>query len=116
MSKTAFVLKVLAGMGLAIVVAQPTWAQTAGSADLLTGTESQDALTNLFNGRSDNSSSGLMDLIQRVSQGAVDPEAFRQQQRENIDAATADFLQKRQRALQSQPQVAPTNPVTPVNP
>lgn len=116
MSKKGFALKVLIGLGFTVAIAQPSWAQTAGSADLLTGTGSQDALTNLFNGRSDNASTGLMDLIQRVSQGNVDPEAFRQQQRENIDAATAEFLARRRQLLQAQPQVAPTAPVTPANP
>ncbi|MCU0548460.1 MAG: hypothetical protein MUC48_03850 [Leptolyngbya sp. Prado105] len=56
-----------------------------------------------------------MDLIQRVSQGSVDPEAFRQQQRESLDAATVDFFKKRQQLLQqSQPQVAPAPVVQPI--
>lgn len=108
------VLALLAGVGLAIAVAQPTLAQQAApsGAALLRDPQSQDPLSNLFNNRSDNATSGLFDLMQRISQGNVDPEAFRQQQRETLDAETAKFLAQQRRLLQAQPQTAPaTNPV-----
>ncbi len=106
-------LALLAGVGLTIAVVQPTLAQQAPSgASLLKDPQSQDPLSNLFNNRSDNATGGLFELMQRVSQGNVDPEAFRQQQRETLDAETAKFLAQQRRLLQAQPQTAPAaNPV-----
>lgn len=109
MSK-AFVVGLMAGFGVALALSQPSQAQQApSSADLLRDPQSQDSLNNLFNNRGDNATSGLMDLIQRLSQTSVDPDTFRQQQRESLDAATTEFLKRRQVLLQqSQPvQAAP---------
>ncbi|MBW4439923.1 MAG: hypothetical protein KME10_01540 [Plectolyngbya sp. WJT66-NPBG17] len=114
MFKKAFALGLVAGFGVAI--AQPLHAQQApSSADLLRDPQSQDSLNNLFNNRGDNATTGLMDLIQRVSQTSVDPETFRQQQRESLDAATLDFLNKRRQLLQ-QSQTAPVAPAPVVAP
>lgn len=107
MSKKGLAIALVAGFGIAMALAHPSQAQTPSSADLLRDPQSQDSLNNLFNNRGDNATTGLLDLIQRVSQGSVDPETFRQQQRESLDAATAAYLAKR-RALQTQPQTAPT--------
>lgn len=116
MSKKKFALGLIAGFGIALI-ATPSLAQQApSSADLLKDPQSQDSLSNLFNNRNDNPSSSLMDLIQRVSQGSVDPEAFRQQQRESLDAATAEFLTKRRQRLQTQSQGAPVSPTPAVQP
>jgi len=116
MSKKAFAFGVIAGWGAAIAVAQPSQAQQApSSADLLRDPQSQDSLNTLFNNRGDNPSAGLMDLIQRFSQTSVDPETFRQQQRDSLDAATADFLKRRQLLLQ-QSQPASVTPAPAVRP
>ena len=111
MSKKMFALGLIAGFGVSIALSQPSHAQQApSSADLLKDPQSQDSLNNLFNNRGDNASTGLMNLIQRVTQTSVDPETFRQQQRESLDAATVEFLNKRRQLLQrSQP--APVAPV-----
>jgi hypothetical protein len=119
MGKNGFALKLLAGLGLAMAIAQPTWAQTPSSAEVFKDPQSSDALSNLFNNRGDNATTGLFDLIQRVSQGQVDPDAFRQQQRDNINSAAADFLNRRRQLLQgqpTQPKTAPTDPIVPVTP
>ncbi|HTL89951.1 MAG TPA: hypothetical protein VL134_11155 [Leptolyngbya sp.] len=110
MSKKTFAISLIAGFGIAIAGSASAQAQQAPSgADLLKDPQGQDALNDLFNNRGNNPQAGLMQLIQRVSQGSVDPAAFQIQQRENIDAATVEFLKRRQAALQkSQPvQVAP---------
>jgi hypothetical protein len=57
-----------------------------------------------------------MDLIQRVGQANTDPDLLRQQQRENIDSATADFLARRRQALQAKPKPPQTAPVAPAVP
>jgi hypothetical protein len=111
MSKKGFAIAL--GLGIAMIAAPSQAQQAPGSADLLRDPNSQDSLSNLFNNRGDNPSSSIMDLIQRVSQSSVDPEAFRQQQRESLDAATADFFKKRQQLLQ-QPQAAPAPAVQPI--
>lgn len=119
MAKKGFALTLLAGLGLAMAIAQPSGAQTSSSADVFRDPQSQDALSNLFNNRGDNATGGLFELIQRVTQGQVDPDAFRMQQRENIDSAAADFLNRRRQMLQSaptQPQTAPTAPIAPATP
>lgn len=110
MFKKAFAVSLIAGFGMAIALSHPAQAQQAPSgADLLKDPQGQDSLNNLFNNRGENQQAGLMQLIQRVSQGSVDPDAFRVQQRESLDAATAEFLKRRQALQQSQPvQMAPT--------
>lgn len=116
MSKKMFAFGLIAGFGISIALSQPSQAQQAPSAaDLLRDPQSQDSLNNLFNNRGDNATTGLMDLIQRVSQTSVDPETFRQQQRESLDAATVDFLNKR-RLLMQQSQPAPVAPAPAVAP
>ena len=114
MFKKTFAVSLIAGFG--ITIAHSAQAQQAPSgADLLRNPQGQDALNNLFNNRGDNPQAGLMQLIQRVSQGSVDPDAFRIEQRENLDAATAAFLKRRQALQQSQPvQAVPA--VQPVQP
>jgi hypothetical protein len=114
MSKKKFALGLIAGFGITMIAAPSHAQQAPSSADLLKDPQSQDSLSNLFNNRGDNASSSLMDLIQRVSQGSVDPEVFRQQQRESLDAATAEFLNKRRQMLQTQPQTAPAPVVQPL--
>ncbi len=110
MFKKAFALGLIAGLGIAIVLPQSSQAQQPpSSADLLKDPQSQDPLSDLLNNRGNNSTTGLMQLLQRVSQGSTDPEAFRQQQAENLDAATAAFLNKRRQLLQ-QSQPAPVAP------
>lgn len=109
MSKRAFAIGVIAGLGVAFA-SQPSQAQqTPNSADLLRDPQSQDSLNSLFNNRGDNPAGGLAELIQRVSNPTVDPETFRVQQRESLDAATAEFLKRRQLLLQQQS--APVAPV-----
>lgn len=104
MSKKALAFGLIAGFSAALALAQPSHAQQApSSADLLRDPQSQDPLNDLFNNRGDNPSTGLMNLIQRVTQTSIDPETFRQQQRDSLDAATTDFLKRRQLLLQSQP-------------
>ncbi|MER3434954.1 MAG: hypothetical protein C4288_16435 [Leptolyngbya sp. ERB_1_1] len=124
MSKKAFAFGVIARFGAAVALAcaggialsQPSQAQQApSSADLLRDPQSQDSLNTLFNNRGDNPSAGLMDLIQRFSQTSVDPETFRQQQRDSLDAATTDFLKRRQLLLQ-QSQPASVTPAPAVRP
>lgn len=114
MSKTTFALGLITGFGIALIAAPSQAQQAPGSADLLRDPQSQDSISNLFNNRGDNPSSSLMDLIQRVSQSNLDPEAFRQQNRESLDAATVEFLKKRRQLLQNQPQVTPAPAVQPV--
>lgn len=115
MSKKAFAFGAIAGLGIAFAVSQPSYAQQVpSSADLLRDPQAQDPLNSLFNNRGDNPAGGLADLIQRVSNPLIDPEAFRQQQRESLDAATADFLKRRQLLLQ--PQTAPVAPAPVVQP
>jgi hypothetical protein len=116
MSKKGFALKVLVGLGFTIALAQSSQAQTAPGADFLRNPDSQDSLTNLFNNRGDGSATGIMELIQRVGQANTDPDLLRQQQRENIDSATADFLTRRRQALQGRPKPAQTAPAAPVVP
>lgn len=116
MSKRAFALGLIAAFGVSMAVSQPSQAQQVPSgADLLKDPQSQDPLNSLFNNRGDNPSTGLMELIQRVTQTSVDPETFRQQQRDSLDAATTEFLNKRRQLLQrSQP--APVTPAPVVQP
>lgn len=115
MSKKVFAFGAIAGLGIAFAVSQPSHAQQVpNSADLLRDPQSQDSLNNLFNNRGDNPAGGLADLIQRVSNPAIDPELFRQQQQENLDAATANFLKRRQQLLQNQ--AAPVAPAPVVQP
>lgn len=115
MSKKAFAFGAIAGLGIAFAVSQPSQAQQVpSSADLLRDPQAQDSLNSLFNNRGDNPTGGLMDLIQRVSNPSLDPEAFRQQQRESLDAATAAFFKRRQQLLQQSAPVAPTPVVQPV--
>lgn len=108
MANKGLAFSLLVGFGLAIT-AQPSLAQTPGSAELLLRNPDEgDALNNLFNNRGDGSTSGLFELMQRISNPAVDPVTFRAQQRENLDAATAEFFKKQNQLLQQkQPQAVP---------
>ncbi|MBD2082671.1 hypothetical protein [Leptolyngbya sp. FACHB-17] len=113
MSRKALAFGFIAGLGAAFTLAQPAHAQQApSSADLLRDPQSQDSLSNLFNNRGENPSTGLMELIQRATQTSIDPDAFRQQQRDSLDAATAEFLKRRQVLLQSQPASVTPAPTT----
>ncbi|MGG6263768.1 hypothetical protein ACQ4M3_17730 [Leptolyngbya sp. AN03gr2] len=115
MSRKALAFGAIAGLGIAFAITQPSHAQQVpSSADLLRDPQSQDSLNNLFNNRGDNPTGGLMDLIQRVSNPTLDPELLRQQQQENLDAATANFLKRRQQLLQTQ--TAPVAPAPVVQP
>jgi hypothetical protein len=113
MAKKGLALSLLAGLGIAIAAAQPGFAQN--SADLLKDPNQGDSLNNLFNNRGDGSNSAIFDLIQRISNPTLDPAAFRQQQRENLNSAAAEFRAKQRQLLQQQgqPQVAPVTPVQP---
>jgi hypothetical protein len=106
-----FVLGLLAGVGLVIAFAPASFAQIPGStpnsADLLKDPQSTDSLTDLFNNRSNGSTTGLMQLIQQLSQSPLDPAAFRAQQRENLDAAAKAFRDQQRQRLQ-QTQTAPS--------
>ncbi len=113
MAKKGLVLGLFASFGIALVAAQPSFAQTSGSAaDLLKSPDQGDALNNLFNNRGDGSTTGLMQLLQRIGSPSADPAAFQAQQRENLDAAAAEFRAKQRQLLkqQGQPQVAPAAP------
>lgn len=116
MSTKKFALGLIAGLGIALVAAPSHAQQAPGSADLLLDPQSQDSLNSVFSPRDGNASSSLMDLIQRVSQSSLDPEAFRQQQRDSLDAATAEFFNKRRQLLQTQPQATPNTAAPVVQP
>lgn len=111
-----FALSLLAGIGLAIAIAPASFAQVPGStpnsADLLKDPQSSDSLTDLFNNRSNGSTTGLMQLIQQLSQSPLDPAAFQAQQRENLDAAAQAFKDAQRKRLQ-QSQTAPSAVTSP---
>jgi hypothetical protein len=103
--KTKLAIVGLLGLGM-ITITQPTFAQTAPAAttvDPFKDTQSSDALSNLFNNRSDSSgaTSGVFDLIQRLT-GGTNQGDFQAQQQQNLDDAAAQFRAKQQQLLRPQ--------------
>ncbi|NDJ18942.1 hypothetical protein [Myxacorys almedinensis] len=114
MAKT-FALSLFVGVGLGVAIASQAVAQTPNSADLLRDPQSSNTLNDLFNNRGDANTTGLMQLIQQLSQGPLDPAAFQAQQRENLDSAARSFREQ-QRLRFQQPQSVPAAvPASPQN-
>jgi hypothetical protein len=108
--KTKLAIVGLMGLGI-VAIAQPTFAQTAPAAtvDPFKDTQSGDALSNLFNNSSDSSgaTTGVFDLIQRITNGTNQGD-FRAQQQQNLDDAAAQFRAQQQKLLRQQP-IAPAS-------
>ncbi|MGV0024887.1 hypothetical protein [Phormidesmis priestleyi] len=114
--KTKLAIVGLMGLGM-MAIAQPTFAQTAPAettVDPFKDTQSSDALSNLFNNRSDGSgaTTSVLDLIQRIT-GGTNQGDFQAQQQQNLDDAAAQFRAKQQQLLRQQPIVPASTQVAP---
>jgi hypothetical protein len=112
-------LNLFIGLGI-VALAQPSLAQTANpntTVDPFQDTQSGDALTNLFNNRNDGSgaTSGVFDLIQRITGGSSQVD-FQAQQQQNLDDAAAQFRAQQQLLLRQQQPAPATQVVPPVKP
>ncbi|KAM3100489.1 hypothetical protein ACKFKF_11760 [Phormidesmis sp. 146-12] len=113
--KTKLTIVGLMSLGI-VAIAQPIFAQTAPAAttiDPFKDTQSSDALSNLFNNRSDSTgaTTGVFDLIQRITSGTNQGD-FRAQQQQNLDDAAAQFRAQQQKLLRQQP-IAPSTQAVP---
>ncbi|KAM3091814.1 hypothetical protein ACKFKG_24065 [Phormidesmis sp. 146-35] len=113
--KTKLTIVGLMSLGI-VAIAHPTFAQTAPATttiDPFKDTQSSDALSNLFNNRSDSTgaTTGVFDLIQRITSGTNQGD-FRAQQQQNLDDAAAQFRAQQQKLLRQQP-IAPSTQAVP---
>lgn len=113
-------LNLLISLGAVVVVAHPSFAQVSPNptVDPFKDTQSSDGLSNLFNNRSDGSTSSgsILDLIQRITSGGTNSADFQAQQQQNLNDAAADFRAKQQQLIRQQqgtsPQIQSVPPVS----
>ncbi len=112
-----FALNILIGLGMASLIARPSIAQVT-NVDPFKDTQSKDGLSDIFSNRNDGSTTGVLDLIQRVIRGGTNSGDFQAEQQQNLDDAAARFKAQQRQRIQGQPSsVAPASiqVVPPVN-
>ncbi|MCY7276445.1 MAG: hypothetical protein LH702_22610, partial [Phormidesmis sp. CAN_BIN44] len=65
-----FALNLLVGLSMASLIARPSIAQVT-NVDPFRDTQSKDGLSDIFSNRNDGSTTGVLDLIQRVIRGGT---------------------------------------------
>lgn len=106
-----FLFGLMLGAGALLAVA-PTSAVAQNRPEPLEDLRTKDG-ADFFNGRGNGQGSSMMNFIQNAIIGLPrNSDEVAAEQRENLDAATAQFLKRRSEMMRkSQPQVAPVAPV-----